>query len=358
MQFKQRVADGQSGKYKGLNNGLGVRINNYIFNVQRACYTLIGGLSGSAKTTLMDYILLNAMEDAEAKGIPFNVIYYSFEVDRATKMANWLSVMIYKKYDIVIAPKKIKGLGDFRLTPNEQKIVDDELPNLEAIFNKITWVFETINPTGMYKSWWRHMEARGTFIKEPYLDEEGHAQQRIVSFTPNNPEEYNVVIGDHIALCKLERGFDLKRNLDKLSEYSMVCRNLFKMTFFWLQQFNQGLSSVERQKFKGVVISPEQTDFKDSTNPYTDADVVLGLMNAHKMDMETCLGYSINTPSEGYNLRDRFRMLKVVKNRLDRDNIAIGLLFLGEAGSFEELPKPSEITQAHKDRYNRLIIER
>lgn len=118
------------------------------------------------------------------------------------------------------------------------------------------------------------------------------------------------------------------------------------------------MSSVERAKYKGVDISPQQSDFKDSTTPYQDADVVLGLMNAYQMDMETCLGYNINKKGESYNLYNRFRMLKVVKNRLSRDNIKIGLLFLAEAGSFEELPRPKDITENDIERYNKLITER
>ena len=103
------------------------------------------------------------------------------------------------------------------------------------------------------------------------------------------------------------------------------------------------MSSVERQKFKGIDISPQQSDFKDSTNPYTDADVVLGLMNAYKMDMETCLGYNINKTGALNNLKDRFRMLKIIKNRLSRDNIASGLFFVPESCHFEELPEPDQI---------------
>jgi len=69
------------------------------------------------------------------------------------------------------------------------------------------------------------------------------------------------------------------------------------------------------------------------------ADVVLGLMNAYKMDMEVSLGYYINKVNAPYNLKESFRMLKIIKNRLSRDNIAIGLLFLPKIGSFIELPE-------------------
>lgn len=243
MTFEERVQAGLNGQYAGLSNGLG-RINKYIFNVQRACYTLLGGLSGSAKTTLVDFIIINALEDAIAKGIPINIFYYCLEIDEMSKRANWLSVLIYRKYDIIISPEAIKGLGDNRLTEEQLQIVMDETPNLNLLFNKINWIFESTNPTGVYNTLWKHMESRGTFEKEAYKDEEGVVKYRIVRFLPNDPEEYNIAVGDHIALFKTERGYNLKQNLDKLSEYSIILRNLFKMTFFWLQQFNQGLIKI------------------------------------------------------------------------------------------------------------------
>lgn len=339
----ERIKAGLKGDYEGLNNGLN-RINDYIFKTQRACYTLIGGLSGSAKTTMLDFLILNAIQDAESKNIPINVIYYSWEIDETSKKANWLSILIYKKYNIIIPPEKIKGYGKLRLTKDEEKLVYSELEELEKIFKKINWIWESANPTGMYKHWWRFMEPKGKFTKEPYLDENNEKKERIISFELNDPKEYNIVALDHLALAKIERGFTLKQNLDKISEYAVLCRNLFKMTFIFLQQFNMGLSSIERMKFKGVDISPQQNDFKDSTNPYTDCDIALGLMNAYKMDMETCLGYDINRQGSINNLKDSFRMLKIIKNRLSRDNIAIGLLFLPKVGSFKELPQPKDIT--------------
>lgn len=104
-------------------------------------------------------------------------------------------------------------------------------------------------------------------------------------------------------------------------------------------QLTLHVSSVDRLKFKGADISPQQTDFKDSTNPYQDADVVLGLMNAYKMDLETSLTYNIKVEGFPGNLKGKYRLLKVIKNRLGQDNISIGLYTKPEAGYFEELPR-------------------
>jgi hypothetical protein len=106
------------------------------------------------------------------------------------------------------------------------------------------------------------------------------------------------------------------------------------------------VSSVERAKFKGVDLSPQQSDFKDSTNLYQDADIVLGTMNPYKLDLHESLGYDIN------KLKSNMIMLKIIKNRLSTDNIAIGLGVNPRAGCFEELPPSSEMTP---DMYDEVI---
>jgi hypothetical protein len=177
------------------------------------------------------------------------------------------------------------------------------------------------------------MEKRGTFTYEHYTDDEGEEKKKVKKYTLNDPDEYNLGVIDHLYLTKKEKKFTTKDNIDKLSEYQVELRNLFGFSWINLQQFNQGLSAVERQKFKGVDISPAQGDFKDTTNPYQDADVVIGLMNPYKLDLDTCLGYDVK------KLRSNFIMFKVIKNRLAGDNIAFGLYANPKSGSFTELPK-------------------
>lgn len=335
MTLKERIERGLEGKYQGLDNGFN-RINNYIFGLQRATYYLIGGQSGTFKTTLVDFMLLNAIQDAEKQGIPINVFYFSFEIDELTKKCNWLSSLIYKKYGVLIPTEKIKGLGHYRLTIEEQELVNQEIPTIEEMFSKINWLFKPENPTGLYKRIWKFMENRGTFKEAPYTDNNGVRKMQKVAWTPNNPDEYNIMVLDHLALTEKERGFETKANIDKYSEYCVSLRNMFGMTAINVSQFNDGLSSVDRAKFKGVDLSPQMTDFKDTRNPYADADIVLGTMAPYKLDMTTCMGYKVD------KLQKHLIMLKVIKNRLSSDNIAIGIFVNPKAMTFKELPKPTD----------------
>jgi len=351
MTFEERIQEGLAGNYNGLANGLN-RLNAYLFGIQRSCYYLVGGASGSGKTTLVDYMLLEGIKDADSQNNPINITYYSLEIDEFSKRANWLSVLIYLKYEIIVAPEIIKGYGSNRLSEDQQELVNDVIPELNEIWNRITWIFNSCNPTGIYKDAWKIMAAKGTFEYEDYTDEHGVAKQRVIAYTPKISNEYNIIVIDHIALVTSERGYNLKENLDKLSQYSVSLRNTFKYTIFALSQYNQGLSSVDRQKFKGVDLSPQQGDFKDSTTPYADCDVALGLMNAYKMGLEECIGYNINKSGSKYPLKSSFRMLKIIKNRLSRDEITIGLLFLPKSGRFKELPIAKDMTSGQYEYAN------
>lgn len=60
-------------------------------------------------------------------------------------------------------------------------------------------------------------------------------------------------------------------------------------------------------------------------------------MNPYKMDAKESLGYDLNI------LKDNFRMIKIIKNRMGADNMSIGVWFNPSGGIFTELPLPNTI---------------
>lgn len=339
--LRARIKDGLEGKFSGLANGFS-KINSFIFGIQRKSITLIGGQSGVFKTTMCDFIVLNAIKDAELKSIELDVFYYSYEIDELTKKANWISSHIYQKYNIEISPEKIKGFGENRLNKEEQELVDSEIDYIESLFSKINFRFSPNNPTGIRNELFEHALTRGKLEFTNYTDKEGKVNQKISGYKPNNSDAYCLCVLDHFYLVKKERGFTTKLTIDKLSEYQVELQNLFGYTFINLQQFNQGLSSVERLKYAGADLSPQHSDFRDSTNPYTDSTIVIGLMSPFKLDLDECLGYNIK------KLKRNFLMFKIIKNRLSTDNIAKGLFVNPKAGYFKELPDSIDSTAMDK----------
>lgn len=340
MDFKKRFKEGLDGHYQGLDNGFN-KINNYIFGQQKGCYVLLGGQSGTYKTTFTDFWVLNVLESADKSGIPLDLFYYSFEIDEQTKYANWLSSVIFKKYNEIIEPERIKGLGSLRCNLVQQDLINKEIDYVKHLTNKIKFRFEAINPTGIFHELWQQAEKDGEIQCEDYTikDESGNIvpKKRIIGYKPHDPNKVTLSVLDHFAKLRSERGFALKENIDKMSDYSINLRNLFGQSFFYVQQFNQGISSVERVKFQGIDLTPQQSDFRDSTTPFADADVVLGLMNPSKLNLKECMGYKVT------ELGENLAILKIIKNRLSKDNIAFGLFVDPRKGSIIELPKPNEI---------------
>jgi hypothetical protein len=339
--FNKRIEDGLQGKYSGLKNGF-IKVNKYIYGIQRGFYTLYGGLSGSAKTTLIDFKLLNALADAESQGIELDMFYYSYEIDETTKRCNWLSNRIYSVHEKVIPPQNIAGLGDNRLNEEQKKLVDLEKPYIDKLFKKINFRFDANNPIGIRLELFEFAKTKGEFIYKEYKKPDGTLGKTIVGYKPHNPDSYVLIALDHISLAQVLKGLTLKDNIDMLSATFIWFRNMCNFSFHIVQQFNQGLNSVDRMKFKGADITPQQNDFKDSTNPYTDSDVAIGIMNAWKMDMDSCLGYDLSI------LKEKFRLIKIIKNRKGRDNLTFGCYFDAESGSFFELPLPQEIEALDK----------
>lgn len=349
--FLDRFERGQSGHYSGLDNGLG-SINKYIYGVQRKWYYLIGGLSSTGKTVLVDSMLQAAIRDAEDKGIELDVFYYSYEIDAETKFAQWLSNHIYNKHNIVVSPEEIAGYGDYRLPNHLKELVKLEIPCLERIFNKINFRFDPTNPTGVYKELFDFYDKRGTWEKETYksIDESGRldangnlieiTKERIIGYKDSNPQRYMIVVIDHIALTKSERKFSLKENIDKLSEYFIWLRNICGTTLMVLQQFNNGLNTVDRKKYSGEDLLPQQNDFKDSSNPFQDCDTALGIMNPHKMNSNSTIicGYSME------KIKRNFRIINIIKNRKGADCKVGGYYFNPSIGTFKKLPDPKSIT--------------
>jgi hypothetical protein len=269
LNLEERISDGISGKYSGLANGF-QRLNEVIFGIQRSTYYLLGGQSGTFKTTLCDFMILNAITDALKKGIKLNVFYYSYEIDRITKQCNWLSVIAYQKYGVIIPSETIKGLGEFRLTKEQHKIIQDCIPDVELLFSRINFEFVPSNPTGIFNQCFKFFETIGTVEREKYIDHERKEKYKIVKYIPNDPNEITIGVLDHLYCLKKERGFAVKETIDKHSEYCVQLRNLFGMSWLNIQQFNRAMSSIDRIKFKGADMSPQESDFKDTGNTYQD----------------------------------------------------------------------------------------
>jgi replicative DNA helicase len=126
-----------------------------------------------------------------------------------------------------------------------------------------------------------------------------------------------------------------------MSDELRYARDFYGYTIVAVQQFNRDISNPIR--IKNGDVEPQLEDFKESSVPQEDADVVLALFDPMRYKVSDPSGYNLDRLIDEYGGK-YFRSLRLIKNSYGEDDVRIGLGFLGQVGMFKELPKKKDIT--------------
>ena len=335
--LRSEVQKGIDGKNNGIPMGFN-RLNKYV-GIRKGIYTLIGGLTGSGKTSFVDdAFVLNPFDwyiSQKDPKIKLRIIYRSMERSRTYKMAKWVSRKIFLDHGFMIPVNKLLGWTE-KMTPDEHDLFlmyEDYINQMEDV---ITIIDGPENAVGIAKELKAHALQNGRI---EHIDEYNKC------YVPDNEDEITIVILDHIGLLKTTKDQTTKKEaIDKMSDELRYARDFFGYTPVVVSQFNRSISNIQR--IKNGDVEPQLEDFAESSSTQNDADVVLALFDPMR--------YKVNDPS-GYELEkliDRstgakyFRSLRLIKNSYGEDDVRIGLGFMGQIGMFKELPKKKDITDA------------
>lgn len=323
----------------GRNNGIPLgfnRLNKYI-GIRKSMYFLIGGNTGSGKTSFIDNcFVLNPYDwyisSANKTSVKLKIIYRSMERNRTYKLAKWVSRKIFLDYGIIISINKLLGWND-RLTKDEHDLFllyKDYLNKMEDI---ITIYDGPENPVGIAKELKTHALANGRI-------EELDRYNKI--YIPNDENEITIVVLDTLNLLKTTKELSTKKSsIDKMSDEFRYARDFYGYTIVAVSQFNRDISNPIR--IKNGDVEPQLEDFKESSQSQDDADIVMALYDPMRYKVADPSGYDLDKLRDGEGNK-YFRSLRLIKNSYSVDDVRIGLGFLGEVGIFKELPKRSTIT--------------
>lgn len=324
---------GQSGGNKGLPMGNGLlNISRAINGVQKAMMYGIAASPKVGKSTFVDYgFVINPILYCIENNIPINVIYFSYEMDRVTKEFDFTAFFLFHDYGVteMVLPSGVtyKGESKVPLSSNllRGRIQDDKNntitvnPFIEELVKKVyserivpffgeydlkgklikpgIIIFEEQkqNPTGIRNFLYDFAFKEGTPEYENYEDSEGKIRQKLIGYTPNDPNKYNIIVTDTIRKLPKERGYSMKENIDKYLEYSTECRNLFKMTFVHIVHLNRNMTDVNRLKFLGDNIFPTPEDIKDTGNLSEECNHLFTMFNPNdeKYNLDKHFGTTI-----------------------------------------------------------------
>lgn len=336
-QLKIEVQKGLEGRNQGIPMGF-ERLNRYI-GIRKSIYTLVGGLTGSGKTSLVDdAYVLNPIDfilsKQNTRKLKLNIIYRSMERNRVFKYAKWVSRKIFIEQGIVIPVPKLLG-WNATMTKDEHDLFlmyeeyGAQLKEMVTIFDGPE------NPIGIAKDLKAHAEKHGKIER---LDEFNKV------YVPDDPDVITIVVIDHVSLTKTTKELSTKKQaIDKLSSELRYARDFFGYSPVVVQQFNREIANPIR--LKNGDVEPNLEDFKDSASTQEDADVVLALFDPMRYKVEDPSGYDLEKLKDAEGAK-YFRSLRLIKNSFGSDDLRIGMGFYGEIGMFKELKKRKDMTDA------------
>lgn len=336
--LKQEVQKGMLGRNGGIPMGFD-RLNRYI-GIRKGIYTLVGGLTGSGKTSFVDdaYVLnpfdWTLSEEGRKSGIKIKFWYRSMERSRTYKLAKWVSRKIFIDQGVIIPVPKLLGWTG-KLTHDEHDLFLYYEDYAKELSESVIIYDGPENPVGIAKELKKFAESKGVIEQ---LDEYNKV------YIPNDPNEINIVVIDHIGLLKVTKDYSTKKeSIDKMSNELRYARDFYGFSPVVVSQFNRDISNPIR--IKNGDVEPQLDDFKDSSSPGEDCDVALALFDPMRYRVADPSGYNLDKLVDA-NGAKYFRSLRLIKNSYGEDDVRIGLGFFGQIGMFKELPRKKDITDA------------
>ena len=334
--LKREVQAGLDGRNNGIPMGFN-RLNKYI-GIRKSMYTLVGGLTGSGKTSFVDdAYVLNPFDwyvNQKTPSLKLHIIYRSMERSRTYKFAKWVSRKIFLDHGIIIPVPKLLGWTD-KMTSDEHDLFLMYEDYMESMKEVITIIDGPENPVGISKHVREHALANGV-VED--------VDQYNKKYIPNNENEITIVVIDHIGLLKTTKDLSTKKQLiDKMSDELRYARDMYGYSPVIVSQFNRDINNPIR--IKNGDVEPQLEDFAESSQTQNDADVVLALFDPMRYKVADPSGYDLNKLRDEFGAK-YFRSLRLIKNSYGEDDVRIGLGFLGQVGMFKELPRQRDMTDS------------
>ena len=334
--LSRAVQDGLTGRNNGVPMGFN-RLNKYV-GIRKSMYFLVGGLTGSGKTSFIDdAFVLNPYDWYISKenttDIKLRIIYRSMERSRTYKLAKWVGRRIFLDHGVIIPVSKLLGWTD-KMTKDEHDLFLMYEDYIEGMKETITIIDGPENPVGIAKELRVHAEENGEIVQIDKYNKK---------YIPNNENEITIVVIDHIGLLKLTKDLPTKKQaIDKMSDELRHARDFYGYTPVVVSQFNRDIANPMR--IKNGDVEPQLEDFKESSQTQDDADVVMALFDPMRYKVADPSGYDLNRLRDEFGAK-YFRSLRLIKNSYGEDDLRIGLGFLGQIGMFKELKKQRDMSE-------------
>lgn len=226
---------------------------------------------------------------------------------------------------------------------NILKMLDNEKEYFDFFNSTVTFIDNIKHAYGIMKYMDDYAKANGKIhtkqvVFKDYNTNEEKIHEIFDWYEPDRPDEYVIIIVDHISLLHPSKGNSLHQEMSDLSsKYFIQLRNRYGYIPVMVQQ--QSAASESLDNMKANRLKPTLNDLADNKLTARDCDVVLGLFSPYRH------GIKQYPEKDGYNImkfKDNIRFLEVLASRDGGGNTVCPLYFDGAVDYFKELPLPNE----------------
>lgn len=279
--------------------------------------------------------------------IKVKVLYFSLEMSKDDKIKEALSYFLYIYKNIRISPDKMDSIfKHYVLEDNVVKAIEELKPMMQEFLSKVEFIDNTRNAYGIYKTVRDYAHLTGYYIDKEgkklnteWIEKGLHEEaKKIIRYVPNDPDEFVIVITDHLSILTPEKEESLHEAMSKFSShYSLAMRDRWKYIIVNVQQQMAQQESVEHAQAN--MLRPSANGLADNKLTGRDVDMMLGLFSPFRFRRATWEGYDIT------RLKDSYRELSVILNRRG-SAVMTDLYFDGCCNFFKELPKMDDMKPA------------
>jgi len=310
--------------------------------IEQGKYYLPTANSKVGKTQVTDWLFVyNPIQQIIDKGlnIRLKIFYFSLEMSKEEKMLACFANILYIKEGIRISPVDLKSTKSSKVLDEKTlAIIQKYRPYFDKIEEVVEFIDDIRHPFGMYDLVRRYALANGK-VHTRQINIDGVITEVEDYYEPNDPDEYVMVIIDHISLISTEKRKGVQLNLHESisvlsSDYLIKLRNRFKYIPVVIQQQSAAQESVENKKANRL--KPTMDGLADNKLTARDANVIIGLFSPFRHEIEKYQGYDITF------FRDNIRFLEILGGREGGGGTICPLYFDGAVNYFKELPLPND----------------
>jgi energy-coupling factor transporter ATP-binding protein EcfA2 len=308
------------------------RFNSEYAGIRKGDYICFTGSTSSGKTTLTKKIAVwDAIEYAIENNLDLKILYFGLEESEEEFEYSMLSYLLKVKFGVRY------NILDFEYVYNSIKDEDfdkiDKVSDTFKLWRSYIQYYDNIyHPYAIYSKVKEFAQSRGEFI----ITDVTHTNWD--KYVPNNPEEFVIVVVDHISLVIPEKSHNNQLDLamQSMSTYlRQYVSKKFKYTAISVHQ--QMAASEDLDHVKEKAWMPTLNGLADNKRIGRDYLTVIGIGNPKRYGISTFGGYNQLPDYNGF-----LRFLVIRKQRYGITDSYIGITMDGKTGTIKAAPPPHE----------------